>query len=192
MEALAVNEILSLESYEQQRTTIRCRMNALRQLRRLELSDACVVIFENRETVQFQVQEMLRVDQSDDADRIALELSCFNLLIPAKNELSATLILRIPEYRDVDHTIKRMQGLTRGCIALMVGDERIPARFDVEDESLLCTGDVFYIHFAFTDTQIAAFSNPSVAVTLQSCHDHCSARVPIEGETRGSLLKDLL
>ncbi len=191
MEALAVTDILSLQDYEQQRSAIRMRMNALRQLRRMELSDACVVIFENRETVRFQVQEMLRVDQSDHPDRIALELSCFNLLIPRKNELSATLILRIPEYRDVDNTIKRMQGLTRGCIALLVGDDRIPARFDVEDESLFCTGDVFYIHFAFSDAQIAAFANPSVPVRLSACHDHCSAEVAIDGDTRGSLLRDL-
>lgn len=192
MDILAVEDILSLKAYDEQRGEIRARMNSLRQLRRVELSDACVVIFENRETVQFQVQEMLRVEQNDHADRIALELSCFNLLIPAKNELSATLILRIPEYRDVDNTLKRMQGLTRGCIALRVGDERITARFDVEDESVFYTGDVFYIHFAFTDEQIAAFSNPSISVVLESCHEHCSARVVLEGETRASLLKDLL
>lgn len=192
MQVLAVEDILTLQAYEQQRGEVRARMNAIRQLRRVELSDACVVIFENRETVQFQVQEMLRVDQSDHPDRIALELSCFNLLIPAKNELSATLILRIPEYRDVDNTLKRMKGLTRGCIALRVGEERIPARFDVEDESAFCTGDVFYVHFAFSEEQIAAFSNPSVPVLLQACHDHCSAEVVIEGERRGSLLKDLL
>ena len=192
MEALKVEDILSLKQYELQRPDMRTRMQSLRQLRRVELSDACVVIFENRETVQFQVQEMLRVDQSDAPERIALELSCFNLLVPARNELSATLILRIPEYRDVDNTIKRMQGLTKGCIALHVGEERIPARFDVEDESLLCTGDVFYIHFAFSETQIAAFSNPSIPVTLRACHDHCSAEVPITGETRRTLLQDLL
>ncbi|MFZ1730175.1 MAG: DUF3501 family protein [Bacteroidota bacterium] len=192
MEALAVEDILSLQDYEQQRGEVRARMNDLRQLRRLELSDACVVIFENRETVQFQVQEMLRVEQNDHPERIALELSCFNLLIPAKNELSATLILRIPEYRDVDNTIKRLQGLTRGCIALRVGEDRIPARFDVEDESIFFTGDMFYIHFAFSDEQIAAISNPSVPVTLESCHDNCTAEVVLEGETRGSLLKDLL
>ncbi len=192
MEALGIKDILSLTSYDEQRHDIRARMNALRQLRRLELSDACVVIFENRETVKFQVQEMLRVEQNDHPDRIALELSCFNLLIPAKNELSATLILRIPEYRDVDNTIMRMQGLTRGCIALRVGEERIPARFDVEDESVFCTGDLFYIHFAFTDEQVAAFSNPSIPVLLESCHDHCSASVVIEGDARSNLLKDLL
>ena len=192
MEALKVEDILSLAAYEDRRPEIRRRMQGLRQLRRLELSDACVVIFENRETVQFQVQEMLRVDQSDTAERIALELSCFNLLVPGKNELSATLILRVPEYRDVDNTLRRMSGLARGCISLAVGDDRIPARFDVEDEAVFLTSDVFYIHFDFTEEQIAAFSNPSIPVILQSCHEHCSASVPITGETRASLLRDLL
>lgn len=192
MEALNVEDILSLSDYEQQRGEIRGRMQALRQLRRIELGDACVVIFENRETVRFQVQEMLRVDQSDNPERIALELSCFNLLIPAKNALSATLILRVPEYRDMDNALKRMSGLANGCIALVVGEENIPARFDVEDEQVLCTSDVFYIHFAFSDEQIAAFSNPSIPVFLRSCHEHCNASIPIEAETRRSLLQDLL
>ncbi|MBR9979350.1 MAG: DUF3501 family protein [Bacteroidetes bacterium] len=192
MKALSVEEILSLQEYERQRAYTRSHMQDLRRLRRLELGDSCVVIFENRETVRFQVQEMLRVEQSDSPERVALELSCFNLLIPGPNELSATLILRIPEYRDVDNTLRRMQGLTKDCIAMHVGEDRIPARFDVEDESLLCTGDVFYIHFAFTEAQIAAFSNPAVPVSLRSCHKHCTAEVAIEGETRSSLLKDLL
>ncbi len=192
MKMLAVEDILPLDAYERQRAEFRARMNALRRLRRLELGESYVVIFENRETVRFQVQEMLRVERSDHPDRIALELSCFNLLIPAKNELSATLILRIPEYREVDSALKRMEGLTRGCIGLRVGEERIPARFDVEDESLLCTGDVFYVHFAFTEHQIAAFANPAVPVTLHACHEHCKADVVIEGDTRQSLLGDLL
>lgn len=192
MEALTVEDILSLVEYERQRPDIRGRMQELRALRRIELGDACVVIFENRETVRFQVQEMLRVEKSDAPERIALELSCFNLLVPARNELSATLILRVPEYRDVDNALKRMAGLTQGCIALHVGDERIPARFDVEDEQVFCTSDVFYIHFAFSEEQIAAFSNPGMPVSLRSCHEHCSASIPIEGETRRSLLQDLL
>lgn len=192
MELLAIEDILPLDAYEQQRAAVRAQMNALRRLRRVELGDSFVVIFENRDTVRFQVQEMLRVERSDHPDRIALELSCFNLLIPGKNELSATLILRIPEYREVDSTLKRMEGLTRECIALQIGEERVPARFDIEDESILYTGDVFYIHFAFTEQQIAAFANPSVPSTLTSCHAHCNAHVVIEGETRRSLLDDLL
>ncbi|MDX9758548.1 MAG: DUF3501 family protein [Bacteroidota bacterium] len=191
MEALKVEEILPLDEYERRRADMRARMQRVRQLRRLELGDSCVVIFENRETVRFQVQEMLRVDQTDTPERIALELSCFNLLVPKFHELSATLILRIKEYRDVDDTLKRMSGLTKNCIAVHVGEERIPARFDVEDESLLCTGDMFYIHFAFSEEQIAAFRDPAVPVTLRACHPHCSADIPIVGETRDSLLQDL-
>ena len=57
---------------------------------------------------------------------------------------------------------------------------------------MFLTSDVFYIHFDFTEEQIAAFSNPSIPVILQSCHEHCSASVPITGETRASLLRDLL
>ncbi|MCB2205688.1 DUF3501 family protein [bacterium] len=191
MKPLEVQEILSLQSYEQQRDVLRREATALRKLRRFELSDACVLIFENRKTVQYQVQEVMRVERDDSPEHIALELSCFNLLIPRDRELSATLVIRVPEYREVDNALQRLNGITRECISLKIGEEKVYATFDVDEDTLVCDSDVFYIRFTLTEEQVAAFCNPSVPAMLESVHEKCSAEVPIPQQARVSLIEDI-
>lgn len=191
MKPLAVTDILPCKEYEQQRAALRREAIAERDLKRFELNDACVVIFENRRTVQYQVQEMLRVDKDDSPERIALELSCFNLLIPGEHELSATLVIRVPEYREVDNALQRLNGITRECISLRIGSEDVYAHFDVDEDSLVCDSDVFYIRFTLTPEQAAAFSNPAVNASLRSVHEKCTADVPVTGDARKSLIEDL-
>lgn len=192
MKPLDVEDILSCEEYEAQRSELRKQATGLRELRRFELSDSCVVIFENRRTVQYQVQEMLRVDRDDSPERIALELSCFNLLIPAASELSATLLIRVPEYREVDNVLQRLNGITRECLSLVVGEDPVYAIFDVDEDTLVCDSDVFYIRFLMNDQQMKDFCNPSVPVALRSTHEKCSANVTIHDEARRSLIEDLI
>ncbi len=191
MKPLAVQEILPIAEYEQRRSQFRKEAQAERDLRRIELGNSCVIIFENRMTVQYQVQEMLRVERDDSDDRIKLELSCFNLLIPGENELSATLLIRVPEYRDVDNVLQSLNGITHECISLDIAGEPVYATFDVDEDTLVCDSDVFYVRFSMTPEQAAAFCNPSVAVALRSTHEKCSDTVPISAELRSSLIKDL-
>jgi hypothetical protein len=191
MKPLTVEEILSNDAYERERARLRKEAIEKRDQRRITLGDSCVVVFENRHTVQYQVQEMLRVERDDSPDRIALELSCFNLLIPGHNELSATLLIRVPEYREVDNVLQRLSGITRQCISLEIGGEPVYASFDVDEDTLVCDSDVFYIRFSMTAQQAAAFRNPSVSVLLRGSHEKCRAEVPIEGVLRASLIEDL-
>lgn len=191
MKPLAVQEILPLAEYEQRRPQFRKQAQTERDLRRIELGDSCVVIFENRMTIQYQVQEMLRVERDDSADRIKLELSCFNLLIPDENELSATLLIRVHEYREVDNVLQQLNGITRNCISLDIAGDPVFATFDVDEDTLVCDSDVFYIRFPMTPEQAAAFRNPSIPVVLRATHEKCSDTVPISDELRRSLIKDL-
>ncbi len=190
MQALTVSDIQTNAEYEEVRCRTRKEISELRALRRVELSDTFVVIFENRDTVRFQVQEMLRVERMDSPERIALELSCFNLLIPGENELSATLMITVPEYDSIEERLSRMAGLTRNALSLVVGDEAIPARFEIEDD-LACESDVLYIRFPFTEVQRAIFCTPSTPVRLLSSHTECVAEALIDGELRSSLIADL-
>ena len=191
MKPLSVEEILSIDVYERDRCDLRKEATALRELRRFVLGESCVVIFENRTTVQYQVQEMLRVERQVSPERIALELSCFNMLIPGKNELSATLLLRIPEYREVENVLQALSGITRECISIALGEEHIYATFDVDEDTLSCDIDVFYIRFPMTEEQVKRFMDPEVSVTLCANHEKCRAEVAIDAEARRSLLEDL-
>jgi hypothetical protein len=190
MQELSVSDILSNEEYEAVRSRVRKDISDLRALRRVELSDTLVVIFENRETVRYQVQEMLRIEKNDAAERIALELSCFNLLVPRDKELSATLIIRVPEFRSIEERLECMAGLTRDALILRVADEHIPARFEVDDDTV-CESDVLYIRFVFNDAQRTAFLDPDIPAFLCTNHKECSAQAPIDGALRRSLIQDL-
>ncbi|HOJ03172.1 MAG TPA: DUF3501 family protein [Bacteroidota bacterium] len=190
MELLTVDDIQSIEAYEIDRARMRKEMSALRALRRINISDACVLIFENRDTVRFQVQEMIRTERDDSRERIALELSCFNLLVPRRNELSGTLIISVPEFSSLDERLKRMSGLTHGCLGMRVGDERIAAGFEVDDD-IACESDVLYVRFSLTDEQAQLFRDEHVPAFITACHPECSADVPLEGELRRSLIGDL-
>ncbi|MCZ7556323.1 MAG: DUF3501 family protein [Bacteroidia bacterium] len=191
MQTLTVSDIQSNAEYEAVRAQVRKDICALRSLRRVELSDTFIVIFENRDTVRFQVQEMLRVERMDSPERIALELSCFNLLIPAEGELSATLMIRVPEYHSIEERLERMAGITRNALSLVVGHHEIPARFEIEDD-IACESDVLYIRFHFTSEQRSLFCTPATPVQLRSIHPECHASVALEGELRNSLIGDLL
>jgi hypothetical protein len=191
MQTLTVSDIQSNADYEAVRPQVRRDICALRTLRRVELSDTFVVIFENRDTVRFQVQEMLRVERTDSPERIALELSCFNLLIPGDGELSATLLIRVPEYHSIEERLQKLAGITRNAISLVVAGEEIPARFEIEDD-IACESDVLYIRFPFTDGQRTLFCTRNTTVLLRSLHPECTAEVAIAGDLRDSLAGDLL
>jgi len=190
MERLTVDDIDPLADYEANRATIRKEMTELRALRRVPVGDACVVVFENRDTVKYQVQEMLRVERQDSPERVALNLSCFNLLIPDRNELCATLMITVEEFSSLCERLEAMKGFTKGCLCLVVGEHVIPAIFEVEDDSA-CESDVLYIRFKMSDAQAQAFRDLSIPAAIRARHAECHVDVAIEGELRLSLIEDL-
>src|SRR5919112_4676000 len=95
MKPVVLDDILGLATYERVRQQYRQKIIALKQKRRISVGDRVSLVFENRETVLFQIQEMLRAERITDVDRIREELVIYNELIPDSGELSATLFLEI-------------------------------------------------------------------------------------------------
>ena len=90
---VTVNDIIGLERYEKMRDEFRRRIIELKQRRRVAVGDRITLVFENHDTVLFQIQEMLRAERIADVDRIREEIEVYNELIPAEGELSATLLI---------------------------------------------------------------------------------------------------
>ncbi len=97
MKILAREDLLSLEQYAVQRAAFRERLLAHKRLRRIALGENASLHFEDRLTIQYQVQEMLRIERIFAADEIQAELDIYNPLIPDGSNLKATLML---EYAD--------------------------------------------------------------------------------------------
>ena len=101
---------MSLEQYSQQRSEFRSRVIAHKKHRRVGIGPHLFLYFEDRLTIQYQVQEMLRIEKIFETDGIEEELSAYNPLIPDGQNLKATAML---EYQDVDKRKRQLALLRR-------------------------------------------------------------------------------
>ena len=129
---IALSEIKDLVAYEKVREEVRARVIALKKNRRLALGENLTVLFENRETVLFQIQEMIRTERIVDEGKIQDEIAAYDVLLPSPGELSATLFIEIPEIArmttaQMREAVNRFQGLDQEAVWLHLGATRVPA-----------------------------------------------------------------
>src|SRR5262245_895916 len=134
MHKLALSDVKDLVQYEKVREEMRARIIELKKSRRVSVGPNLTLLFENRETVLFQVQEMVRTERMVEEGKIQDELDAYNTLLPEPGELSATLFIEIPEIvkmtnEEVRVAVNRFQGLER-AVWLVVDGERVPALFE--------------------------------------------------------------
>ena len=152
MDKLTRADLFSLERYHELRAEFRSRVLAHKRLRQVRIGPNATLYFEDRLTIQYQIQEMLRVERIFEAEAIEEELAAYNPLIPDGANLKATFML---EYEDPDER-RRMLGMLGGIedkVWMEVGGERIYA---VADEDLDRTTDdktsaVHFLRFELPD-----------------------------------------
>jgi len=179
-----------LEVFEAEREAMRAAVIAHKAARRVALGDRVTVLFEDRETIRWQVLEMCRVEGIRDALGMAQELAVYNELVPGPGELSATLFIEITEAPRIRPELDRLIGLHER-VALELGGERVPAHFDprqLEDERISA---VHYLRFALAPAQIAHFPDATLPVALRIDHPNYGARTLLSPATRKSLAVDL-
>ncbi len=197
MQQIHLSEIKNLVEYEKARDAMRARVIELKKNRRVPVGDNLTFLFENRDTVLFQIQEMVRTERIVDEARIQEEIDAYNALIPDPDELSATLFIEIPELArmsndEVRRTINRFQGLDRGGVTLRMGDRNpIPARFEEGHSKEEKMAAVHYLRFSVPREAQAAFADPRQAVRLVVDHPSYGADAEIPAATRAELLSDL-
>jgi uncharacterized protein DUF3501 len=120
------SEILPLGEYEQIRSQFRARVMDEKKRRRASIGDKMSLVFENRDTVLLQVQEMLRTERITGADAIGHELETYNELVPGDDELSMTLFIEVPD-RDTREKLLRECAGMEDQVALEVDGTRCPA-----------------------------------------------------------------
>src|SRR5262245_32179910 len=113
---------------------MRADVIALKQRRRVPLGDNLTLLFENRATVIFQIQEMVRTEGIVDEAKVQEEIDAYAALLPQQNELSATLFIEIPGIAtlppgEARTAVNRFQGIDADVLFLELGKHRIPARF---------------------------------------------------------------
>lgn len=166
------SEILDLPSYEAARETLRASVIAAKQARRIALGSNMTLLFENRDTVRYQVQEMLRVERITGEREISHELATYNELVPREGELSATLLLEYPDVVERDRRLRELVGLDEKGLALHVGRHAIAATFDSRQFGAERISSVHYVKFVMGADVKAAFELEGLAGNVRFVVDH--------------------
>lgn len=190
MKKLDPSEILDLTAYEKIRDTYRAETIEMKRSRRLQVGDRLMFIFENRRTVRFQIQEMIRTERIVLEEAVAAEVAVYNALIPGEGELSATLMIEIPDLSQVRSELDRLLGIDEH-VSMVVGGEAVPALFDEKQFEADRIAAVQYLKFPLGADLAEGFRDPSVAVTVEVAHPNLKAVQAIEGALRASLAADL-
>lgn len=192
MKALAPSDILSIEDYERQRDAVRARIIELKRRRRISVGPLITLIFENRETLHFQIQEMLRVERITDPDKVQEELDVYNALLPAPGELSATLLIEITEQAEMKMWLDRFIGLDHGeKVAIVAGGERVYGDFEGGRSQEAKISAVHFVKFRPTASMRDAFADLRRPVSLLIDHNGYREEVPVPGSLREEWLADL-
>jgi hypothetical protein len=184
-----LDDIMELPAYEKAREDFRQRIIELKRKRRVCVGDRVSLVFENRDTVIFQIQEMLRAERITERDKIREEIEVYNELIPGPGELSATLFLEIEDQAHMREELLKFLGVDE-AVFLKVGDHTVHARFEPGRSKEDKISAVQYIKFPM-DEQAVSSLVAGEAAELMIDHPNYKATVPLEPETRKSLAEDL-
>jgi uncharacterized protein DUF3501 len=190
MRKLRRDEILDLVAYERVRPEFLAHTIELKKPRRVAVGDRLTFIFENLDTVRFQVQEMLRAERAVKEEKIEEELAVYNELLPRANELSATLMIEIPETQRIRAELDRLIGIDEH-VFLDVGGESVRATFDPKQFESDRISAVQYVRFPLGPTLACKFCDRSAPVALRVEHPNYRASAAIAGDSRESLMADL-
>jgi hypothetical protein len=189
MRKVAIDDIVGLSGYEKIRQDFRRRIIELKQKRRISLGDRVSLVFENRDTVIFQIQEMLRVERITDLDKIRQEIETYNQLIPDSRELSATLFLEIEDQTHLREELVKFHGIQE-AISLRIAEHRLAGCFEAGRSKEDKISAVQYVRFRFDEPVLEAFVSGARS-ELVIDHQNYQAAVVLQPETQGSLAEDL-
>ena len=190
MKKIRSEDLLETEAYERAREQTVARLIEYKRPRRIPVGDRLTFLFENRETVIFQIQEMIRTEQIVKPERIQDEIDVYNELIPAEHGLSATLMIEIPDPSRIRKELERLIGIDEQ-VFMDVGEQTVHATFDPKQYKEDRISAVQYVRFRLGQEHSRAFSDPGVPAALVVDHPHYSARAVLAGATRASLIRDL-
>ena len=186
------SDLIPDADYAKQRRDRRLALLPVKRLRRVPLGPVCTFIFENFDTMLFQVQEMLLTEKGG-AEQIPDELAAYNPLIPQGSELVATVMFEIDDEVRREQTLARLGGV-EDTFFIQVGAEKamgVPEG-DVErtrDDGK--TSSVHFLRFTLTPDQVARFRDPATQILIGCGHEQYGHLAGLSPATRAELSRDL-
>jgi hypothetical protein len=193
---LTLADIADQRAYERERDEFRTHVIALKRKRRVAVGPVITLLFENRDTIRFQVQEMARVEKLISDEAIDGELKVYNPLIPEPGMLCATLFVELTDEMQLREWLPKLVGIERAAkLVIGEGDGAIEVWSIPEEahEAQLTreevTASVHYVWFRLSADQVERFAAGPVAIAID--HEHYQHSVELGPETVAELLSDL-
>lgn len=190
MDKLTQGDLYTLEAYARERAAFRARVLAHKQPRTIAIGPNVTLVFEDRLTIQYQIQEMLRVERVFEPAGIADELGAYNPLIPDGRNLKATMLIEFPDPEERARKLAELHGIEHRVVlhaggqgATAIADE------DMERSNETKTSAVHFLRFELGPEAIEAIRR-GAAVELAVEHPRYQARVALDAATLAALAAD--
>jgi Protein of unknown function (DUF3501) len=192
MEKLTRSDLYSLEQYSEARPEFRARVMAHKKHRRVPLGDIAALYFEDRLTMQYQIQEMLRAERIFEAEGIQEELDAYNPLIPDGCNLKATFMIEVADEDERRKLLASLRGIEDEVWLRVEGFDPVfaVADEDLERENADKTSSVHFLRFEFTPEMIAAAGNGAAMGAGITHRAYTRQLEPLPENIRAALLQD--
>jgi hypothetical protein len=191
MRKLTIDDIKDVRAYERERDEFRAQVIAMKKRRRIPLGDLMTIVFENTDTMRFQVQEMARAERMATDAQIEHEVDTYNQLIPDPGELSSTLFIEINEQAKLFDWLPKLVGIQR-AVSFWLPDGSVVPSIPQDEERLTreeTTTTVHYLKFRFTPEQVMVLAEPGSRLVVD--HANYQAVVDLGEDQRAELSGDL-
>lgn len=189
---LTVDDIDDLRAYERVRDSHRAAMIELRRRRRVAVGTIVTVAFESRDTIKFQIQEMVRAERILTDEGVQEELDTYNPLVPEAGQLCATLFIELTSDEAMREWLPKLVGIEQSVVLRLPSGDQVRCTVDPAHASQLTrdhvTAAVHYITFELTPQQVAAFGSGTV---LAIDHPQYREEAELSAATLGELAADL-
>ena len=190
MKNLLLSDIRGPKLYDGFRDDLRKRIIELKRKRRFGLGPMVTLVFENRATVLFQIEEMCRAENIAEPVKIAAEVEVYNELLPDEGEVAATLFIELTDAATIATALVELVGL-QDHVWLDVGDAQVPATFDPEQFASDKLAAVQYLRFSLDDAARRALAKQGTPLRLRIAHPKYRHQVELGEAARAELATDL-
>ncbi len=193
MPQIAPGSLLSLEAYARERNDYRSRVIAHKKLRTVHAGEHVTLIFEDEQTIRYQVQEMLRIERIFEEDGIRSELEAYNPLIPDGGNWKATMLIEYPEADERRRRLAGLKGIEDRTWVQVEGCERVwaIADEDLERENAEKTSAVHFLRFELDEKMRSALKQ-GAGLQMGVDHPNYRAGAAVPPQVRDSLANDLV
>ena len=190
---LTLADIADVRAYERERAEFRAAVMETKRRRRISFGTFITLMFENRETMRLQVQEMSRVEKLVTDEAIQLEIDTYNSMIPDPGQLCATLFLELTSDDQMREWLPKLVGIERSFTVVLPNGDRVASITEEQHAAQLTreevTAAVHYIRFELTPEQVESFASDTVRIDIE--HPDYLESVELNETTRAELLTDL-